>query len=194
MPGTRIFCLTQIHSDRIIRAEGTSPKDFPEADGIFSRDPADVLCIRTADCVPVLLRADDSSMIGAVHAGWRGLAQDIVSKAVYLMQSDGAKHIHVSIGPSIGPCCYQVGQEVVLALGAKPIARDDGAISVDLAGIASLQAKKAGIAEDRIHMVRSCTCCNPDKFFSFRRDKEAAGRNISVIGGESWSLPGLQAE
>jgi polyphenol oxidase len=194
MPGSRIFCLTQIHSDRIIRAEDTLPEDFREADGIISTNPADVLCIRTADCVPVLLWADDISLIGAVHAGWRGLAQDIVFKVVHLMKSIGAGQIHISIGPSIGPCCYKVGQEVVRALDAKPVEREDGTFSIDLTENASLQAIKAGIAGDRIHVVRMCTCCNPERFFSFRRDKEAAGRNISVIGGESWSLPGLRAE
>jgi YfiH family protein len=194
LPDSRIFCLTQIHSDKIVRAEDVSPKDFPEADAIISQNPSDVLCIRTADCVPVLLEADNGSMIGAVHAGWRGLAQEIVFKAITRMQWDGAEKIHAAIGPSIGPCCYQVGPEVVRELGAEPVKRKDGAITVDLTDIAFQQAKKAGIPEDRIHVKRICTYCNPDIFFSFRRDKEAAGRNISVIGGESWSLPGLRAE
>jgi YfiH family protein len=180
LPGSRIFCLTQIHSDRIIRAEDSSPGDFPEADGIVSQNPADVLCIRTADCVPVLLRADDSSLIGAVHAGWRGLAQDIVYKAVILMQSYGSEKIQVFIGPSIGPCCYQVGPEVVRALGAKPVARKDCTVSVDLAEIASGQAMKAGLAGEAIHVVRSCTCCNGDKFFSFRRDKYGRNSNRKI--------------
>jgi hypothetical protein len=194
MPGSRVFCLTQVHSDRIIRADETDPGDFPEADGIISRDPADALCIRTADCVPVLLHADDSPLFGAVHAGWRGLARGIVFKAVHLMQEGGAEKIHVSIGPSIRPCCYQVGQEVVLALNTEPVPRDDGTASVDLAEVAALQAVKAGVPGNRIHRVLPCTCCNPDRFFSFRRDRKAAGRNISVIGGASWSLPGLRAE
>jgi len=194
MPGSRVFCLTQVHSDRIVDAEDVFPDDYPEADGIISRDPSDILCIRTADCVPVLLEADGGSMIGAVHAGWRGLAQDIVIKAVARMESAGADKVHAAIGPSIGPCCYQVGPEVVRELSADPVRRGDGTIAVDLADIAFRQARKAGIPEERIHVKRSCTCCNPDAFFSFRREKEAAGRNISVIGGDSWSLPGLRAE
>jgi polyphenol oxidase len=194
MPGKRIFCLTQIHSDRIVRAEDVSPDEYPEADGIISRDPSDVLCIRTADCVPVLLEAHDGSVIGAVHAGWRGLAQKIVFQAVLRMQSAGAEKIHAAIGPSIGPCCYQVGMDVIRELEAEPVRRIDGTLAVDLTDIAIEQAKKAGIPRERIHVKRSCTCCNPETLFSFRRDKEAAGRNISIIGGESWSLPGLRAE
>jgi YfiH family protein len=194
MPGSRVHCLTQVHSDRIIRAENVSPDDYPDADGIISGDPSDVLCVRTADCVPVLLEADDGSMIGAVHAGWRGLAQGIILKTISLMESAGAKKVHAAIGPSIGPCCYQVGPEVVRELAAEPVRRPDGTIAVDLAEIAVQQARKAGIPQERIHVKHSCTCCNPDAFFSFRREKEAAGRNISLIGGASWSLPGLRAE
>ncbi len=194
MPVSRIFCLTQVHSDRIVMAEDVFPDAYPEADGIISRDPSDVLCIRTADCVPVLLEADDGSMIGAVHAGWRGLARGIVFKAVSLMESAGADKVHAAIGPSIGPCCYQVGPEVVRELAADPVRRKDGTIAVDLTDIAVRQARKAGIPEERICIRRSCTCCNPDVFFSFRREKEAAGRNLSVIGGNTWSLPGLRAE
>jgi YfiH family protein len=193
LPGSRIVCLAQIHSDRIVRAEDIAPGVFPEADGVISLDPSMVLCIRTADCVPLLMWAEDTPIIAAVHAGWRGLAQRIVSKTVDLMRAEGAHHIHVSMGPSIGPCCYAVGSEVFDALEAVPERTLDGRPSVDLHRVATLQAKNAGISPDMIHQVQACTYCNKDSFFSYRREGEHTGRNISLIGGEACSLPGLQA-
>jgi YfiH family protein len=193
LPGSRIVCLNQVHSDRIIRAEHVSDGSFPEADGVISEDPAVVLCIRTADCVPVLLWADDAPVIAAVHAGWRGLAGGILPKAVRLMGECGAQKIHVSMGPSIGPCCYEVGPEVIHALRTEPDRRDADRSFVDLHRVARDQVLTAGIARDRIHQVQSCTCCNRGSFFSHRRDGESTGRNISVIGGGSCSLPGLLA-
>jgi polyphenol oxidase len=193
LPGSRIVCLAQIHSDRIVRAEDIAPGVFPEADGVISLDPSIVLCIRTADCVPLLMWAEDAPIIAAVHAGWRGLAKGIVSKMIDLMRGQGAQHIHVSMGPSIGPCCYAVGSEVLAALGAVPERTLDGRPSVDLHRVASLQAENTGVSPDMIHQVKSCTYCNGDSFFSYRRDGEHTGRNISLIGGLSCSLPGLQA-
>ncbi|HVN71946.1 MAG TPA: peptidoglycan editing factor PgeF [Desulfomonilia bacterium] len=192
-PDSRIICLKQIHSDMIVRAEDVTPGSFPEADGAVSHDPSFILCIRTADCVPVLLWADDSPLIAAIHAGWRGLALDIVRKAVDLVRAGGARQIHVSMGPSIGPCCYAVGKEVIDALNTEPDRKAAGRIFVDLHRIATLQAQKSGVPSDMIHHVQRCTCCNKDSFFSYRRDGQHAGRNISLIGGESCSLPGLQA-
>jgi purine-nucleoside/S-methyl-5'-thioadenosine phosphorylase / adenosine deaminase len=193
MPGSEIYCLKQMHSDRIVRADDISHEDFPEADGIISRDPGKVLCIRTADCVSVLLWAEDSPLIGAVHAGWRGLSLRIVEKAIGIMRAGGAGHICVSMGPAIGPCCYAVGPEVIEALEADADHTLDGRLSVDLHRIAALQAQNAGVPPGRIHQVKSCTCCKADLFFSYRREGVFTGRNISLIGGESWSLPGLQA-
>lgn len=193
LPGSRIVCLEQIHSDRIVRAEDIAPGVFPEADGVISLDLSMVLCIRTADCVPLLMWAEDSPIIAAVHAGWKGLANRIVSKTVDLMRAQGAQHIHVSMGPSIGPCCYSVGTEVIEALETGPDRCLDGRLYVDLHRISALQAKNAGVSPDMIHQVQACTYCNSDAFFSYRREGEHTGRNISLIGGLSCSLPGLQA-
>lgn len=193
LPGSRIICLKQVHSNEIIWAEDIAPDEFPEADGVISHDPGVVLCIRTADCVPVLLWADDSPIIAAVHAGWRGLALRIVEKTIGLMRASGVGNINVGMGPSIGPCCYAVGQEVITALEADSCQTLDGRHSVDLHYIAAVQAQNAGVLPERIFQIHSCTCCNKDLFFSYRRDGEHTGRNISLIGGASCSLPGLQA-
>jgi YfiH family protein len=192
MPGCDIYCLDQVHSDRIVLAEDIAPFEAPQADGIISRSPGAVLCVRTADCVPVLVWAQDMPLNAAVHAGWRGLAQCIVAKCVDMMRALGAQNIRAGIGPSIGPCCYEVGREVLDALGVEPRINGNGSLVVDLRSVARSQLLKAGLEEDAVEVRDPCTACNTDQFFSYRRQGSLAGRNISLIGGESWSLPGLQ--
>lgn len=189
MPSCRIVCLRQVHRDRIVRAEDLALDVFPEADGVVSTDGSAVLCIRTADCVPVLLWADDAPVVAAVHAGWRGLALGIVKRAIDEIRSLGARSVNLELGPSIGPCCYEVGPEVINALGVEPAASSRGAPSVDLHLVAGAQAVSAGVLPSHVHSVRSCTCCNPSLYFSYRRDGASTGRNLSVIGGEACTLP-----
>ena len=90
----------------------------------------------------------------------------------------------------IGPCC-EVGREVVDALGVEPFVRADGSLTVDLRKAARSQLKDSGVSGDAIEMHDLCTACNTDRFFSYRRQGQQAGRNLSLIGGKSWSLPGL---
>lgn len=192
MPGSDIFCMDQVHSDRIVLADEAAPQDVPQADGIISRNPDHVLCVRTADCVPVLLWANDMPLNAAVHAGWRGLALRIVAKCVRMMRSLGAEDIRAAIGPSIGPCCYVVGRDVADALGAEPRINGSGSLVVDLRAVARSQLTGAGLEEDAIESRGPCTACRTDRYFSYRRQGQLAGRNVSLIGGKSWSLPGLQ--
>jgi YfiH family protein len=191
IPGSDIFCLDQVHSGRVVLAEDLAPFETPRADGIISRNPDAVLCVRTADCVPVLAWARDMPLNAAVHAGWRGLAQGIVATCIRMMRALGARDIRAGIGPSIGPCCYEVGREVLDALGAEPLVRADGSLMVDLREAARSQLLDSGLSGTAVEMHDLCTACNTDRFFSYRRQGQPAGRNLSLIGGESWSLPGL---
>lgn len=192
LSGCKIYCLDQVHSDRIVLAEEVSPGDIPEADAIISRDIDAVLCVRTADCVPVLAWSEEARLIAAIHAGWRGLALRIVEKTIGAMEAMGGRDIRAGIGPAIGRCCYEVRADVVEALGVEPETDGKGSLFVDLPKVAASQLGKAGLKPQAIDMKTSCTSCHNDRFFSFRRQGEKAGRNISVIGGKSWLLPGLQ--
>jgi len=186
-----IFLLTQVHGDRIVLAGDAA--GLPEADGIISDDPDDMLGILTADCLPVLAWSDDPPLIGALHAGWRGLANGIVAKGVKRMQSLGARDIHVSLGPAIGPCCFEVGLDVALEFQGATVRHEHGGHFLDLWEIAASQAMEAGVERHAVRTVRLCTMCQAALFFSYRREGYATGRNISLIGGSSCSLPGLQA-
>jgi len=186
-----IFLLTQVHEDRIVLARDAA--DLPEADGVISDNPDDMLGILTADCLPVLAWSDDPPLIGAMHAGWRGLAKGIVAKGIRRMQSLGARDIRISLGPAIGPCCFEVGDDVAAEFQGAASRHVDGRHFLDLWEIAVSQAVGAGVGSQNIRVLRLCTMCQAALFFSYRREGYATGRNISLIGGSACSLPGLRA-
>lgn len=188
-----VFCMDQIHSDIIVFTRDLARGEIPRADAIISTNPDDVLCVRTADCVPVLAWAEDAYAVAAIHAGWRGLASGIVEKAVLAMRDLGARDIRAAVGPAIGPCCYEVKPDVVEALAVEPVVKGRGALFVNLWEAARSQLVSAGLEAGSIEMKPFCTSCHPGRFNSFRRQGELAGRNIAVIGGKAWLLPGLQA-
>ncbi len=193
LPKTEVHVLNQVHSDRVVNADDISVDEIPEADAIVSSDRTKILCVRTADCVPVLACSSNGAYLGAIHAGWRGLCLGVVKKGLDAMKSLGAQDIRVFIGPAIGPCCYQVGEDVMERMkGIARVRSIRGAYYVDLWSAAVFQAKNAGIAEHMIHVTRICTSCYNELFHSFRRDARDSGRNISLIGENSWSLPGLR--
>ncbi|MEA2101048.1 MAG: peptidoglycan editing factor PgeF [Thermodesulfobacteriota bacterium] len=192
LPQGSVYCLNQVHSDRIVLAEKTDMYAFPKADAIISTNLDDVLCIQTADCLPVLALDTKKPVMAAIHAGWRGLAKGIVKKTLIQMQGLGASNIRVSIGPGIGPCCFDVGMDVAKAIQA-PYSMQESQCHVDLWQGAFSQAIEAGIDRHMIQGTRLCTKCNKKLFFSYRRDGDPTGRMLSLIGGQSWLLPGLRA-
>lgn len=192
LEGCVVYTMDQVHSDRIVFAEDLNPGEIPEADAIISRNENNLLCIRTADCVPVLAWAEDTPLIAAIHAGWRGLALNIVEKCILAMRSLGGKDIRASIGPAIGKCCYVVKADVVEALHVEPETNGEGSLVVDLWQVAASGLERAGVGKSSINIKGLCTSCETERFFSYRRQGATAGRNISAIGGRSWSLPGLQ--
>lgn len=190
-PQDNIFFLTQVHGDRIVLAHEAA--NLPEADGIISDNPQDMLGILTADCLPILAWSDDPPLIAAFHGGWRSLAKGIVATGLRRMQSMGGRRIHISLGPAIGPCCFEVGADVAAAFPAATQRHEGGKHFLNLWEIAISQARQSGIEVPTIRTVRLCTMCQAALFFSYRREGSATGRNISLIGGSACSLPGLQA-
>jgi YfiH family protein len=150
------------------------------------------LGILTADCVPLLLLDPRRSVVGAVHAGWRGTAKGIVGKALREMHhkfGSRAEDVLVAIGPAIGPCCYLVGEEVARAfLQIDPANRGfldpegSGRWKMNLEGINRHQLINAGIKDENVFPCSLCTCCRKDLFFSVRAEGEPTGRQIALIG------------
>lgn len=166
-------------------------QEIGEGDGLTTDRPGTLINISTADCVPVLLLDPVRKAIAAVHAGWRGTVMDISAKAVEAMRvyygSDPA-NILVGIGPSIGPCCYEVGNEVWEQIerrypyGEKVLFREEkGKAMLDLVHLNRLQLVEAGVPNDQVAFSGLCTACFPSLFYSFRRDQKRIGHMASGI-------------
>lgn len=142
-----------------------------KVDGHITRNPKLALLVLVADCLPVAIAGGGS--VAMVHCGWRGLAGGLIGKAADLMQAQGA-----AVGPGIGRCCYEVGQDVLDAFaGYEDVA--EGRM-LNLRAIAEQQLRAAGI--DHVEHVDYCTSCHPELFFSHRRDNGVTGRQ----GGIAW--------
>jgi YfiH family protein len=173
---TGIVTVRQIHSDIVIQAG--SP--ICEGDALVSAEAT--VGVRTADCVPVLLADPVTRSFAAVHAGWRGTAANIVERAVQeLLTRYGARpqDIVAAVGPSIGPCCYEVGPEVAGRFGAA----GEEHVYLDLPGVNEGQLRAAGV--ENIWTAGVCTFCEAGDFYSYRREKEQAGRMLSWIGPQT---------
>lgn len=175
--------IRQIHSATIL--EAASANGAAEGDGLITNEPGVVVGIKTADCVPVLLADPATHAVAAVHAGWRGSAQNIVSAAVKELVTRYGAHaqdLHAAIGPAIGACCYEVSPEVARQFGTWIPEYADAVLPrrIDLARVNAIQLSRAGVTN--IWTAGECTFCNPDRYFSFRREKEQAGRMTSFIG------------
>ena len=166
-----------------------------EGDALVTGVPGVVVGVFVADCAPILIADERRRVAAAVHAGWRGTVAGVLGETVATMRSrfgSDAASLRVAIGPAIGPCCFEVGDEVVEALvAAHPEARSavrsgaGGARShVDLPEANRLQAMAAGVPAANIVRAGLCTRCLPELLASYRRDGAAAGRTAAIIG---WS-------
>jgi YfiH family protein len=158
----------QVHGSEVHRAESGQLRD---GDALHTDRPQDTLAVLSADCVLVLLAGPGG--VAVAHAGWRGLVAGVIENAIGVVGATEA-----FAGPAIGPCCFEVGPEVIDAFeqrypGAVPDPRH-----VDLWAAAEAAAKGAGVS--RVHTARICTSCHPSLFFSHRRDAGRTGRQALI--------------
>ena len=178
---SRLLWLKQVHGNRVLNA--SEAICGAEADGLWTSEENLALVIKTADCVPVLLATEDGTAVGALHAGWRGLAGGIIDAAVDALPCP-PEHLQAWIGPAISQKNYEVGDEVRLAFLArdlqlesffihspqnatKPAASPSPRWLADLSGIAERQFRERGLTQ--IHHCGLCTFAHPELFFSYRR-------------------------
>ena len=189
---SRLVTMHQVHGSEVevvSRSRRASPP--PEADALVTAETGHVLAVFTADCVPVVLAEMGGRAAAVVHAGWRGTAARIVEKTVETMTSRFAcdpRRLVAGIGPSIGPCCYEIGDDAAEALRpAAPapesflLPEEPGRWRCNLARAVCHQLVRAGLALENIHDAGLCTRCRPDLFFSARRDGFGTGRQLSFV-------------
>jgi len=162
----------------------------PEFDGLVTDRVGPVLGAFAADCIPMLFADPKVRVIGACHAGWRGTVAGVARNVIARMKELGAapEEIRVALGPSIGPCCFEVGPEVVLAFkeafGERPgmIVMGPKKEHIDLRVATRAVLEGAGVDKTHIDDQPPCTKCEPARFFSYRRDGMDGGVHMGFIG------------
>jgi YfiH family protein len=183
----------QVHSATVLRVDaarlGQGPPEarppLGEGDGLVTADPGVLLAVLTADCAPVLLADPAAGVVGAVHAGWRGLAAGVVEAGVAAMAGLGADPAACVglVGPAVGGCCYEVGPDVRAAVGDRyPDALATtraGRPALDPAAGAAQALRAAGVGQVRV--AGECTFDLQERYFSHRRDHGRTGRQAGLI-------------
>ncbi|MFQ5466220.1 MAG: peptidoglycan editing factor PgeF [Thermodesulfobacteriota bacterium] len=189
----RLTTAKQVHGFMMVtvRDRGGAVYSGIESDALATPTPGVPVGVLTADCVPLLIHAPAAGAVAAVHAGWKGAAAGIARRSVNVMAgkfSTSPGEMVAAIGPRIGPCCYTVGAEVPDAFredfgeGLEYFSeKDDGTFTLDLGEATRAQLIEAGMTEANIEVIDACTACDPDLFFSYRRDGERTGRQLSFI-------------
>ena len=166
---------------------------FPGTDGMVTNDVSVALGVIVADCVPLVLYDRRVHALGVVHAGWRGTVGQIGRRAVAAMTQafdSDPEDVVAGIGPSIGPCCYEVGDEVIerwkeqaVENGQRAVIRRDSSYHFDLWNANRLSLIEAGVSRQQIDISGVCVRCDMDRYFSYRaarQGKALPGRMLMV--------------
>lgn len=190
----------QVHGDRIARITageaGAGFDDYagaiPDTDALITNEPGVPLMLFFADCTPILLADPVKKAVGLAHGGWKGTVKSIAAKTVAAMVKEfgsNPAHMLAAIGPSIGSCCYQVGESVASQFreafpefAEEILATGQDGIHLDLQLCNTRQLEKAGLRAENIANAQTCTACNHKQFFSYRADNGKTGRIAAIIG------------
>lgn len=189
---------SQVHGD-VVRTVTTGDKgkgifvkcDY-EADGLITDVPGLCLAVFSADCLPILLYDPVRRVVAAVHAGWRGTAMGIVTRAVEKMRDvygSAPADILAAIGPGISKCCFETDEDVpnamTEAMGAAALhameLRKSGKFHVDLKRLNALRLERAGLSAEHISISEDCTMCQHDKYWSHRYTRGQRGSQAAMI-------------
>ncbi len=181
----KVFTIRQVHGNKVLTI---GEEDIPqqglilEVDAVVTNVPGVVLSVRTADCLPVFIYDPKQKCIALVHAGWKSSAQRIVEQVILVLkQNYGSSPLDllVAVGPAIGRCCYQVGPEFEKYF-PEYVFQSDNQRHLDLPLVNKNQLLGLGVKPANIFDSSLCTVCGKG-FFSYRRDKEKAGRHLSMM-------------
>ena len=182
--------MRQVHGNKVsvVRSSSAEP---PIGDGLVTGESGLALMVATADCVPLLLWDERRNVVGAVHAGWRGSLAGIAAEAVTVLAVEldaRPESIRVAMGPAIGPCCYEVGEDVVEAFRRRFAGADEFLSAgpgekkhLDLVAVNRSQLVAAGVPGERIHASGLCTSCHNQDLYSYRKEGRGVGRLMGVV-------------
>jgi YfiH family protein len=195
----QVVCAHQVHGDRVVRIgrddreRGAWDRDtaIANADALITDEPDVFPMLLFADCVPILLLDPRRRALGVAHAGWKGTSLSIAARTVEAMGREfgsDPSDLRAAIGPAIGRCCYEVSDDVAVAV--QSAAPDAGLTSpgphgrphLDLPGANRAQLVAAGLRADNVELSGDCTSCRVDRFFSHRAEHGQAGRHGALLG------------
>jgi len=193
--GGPVHFARQVHGRAVARVPaGAAPGAVAgvDADAVMTGAPRTAVGVYTADCTPILIADARTGACAAVHAGWRGTVAGVAAAAVQAMRAafgTAPADLRVAIGPTIGPCCFEVGPEVVAQVEAAfPGARAAGAIvagapreHVDLPGLNRAALVAAGVAPAAVDVAGACTRCDEARFYSYRREGGRTGQLAAFL-------------
>jgi len=186
----------QVHCADVFEAHKANRDSWPEADIAIADDPSVAISVRVADCVPILLADRRSGAVAAVHAGWRGTAAGAVMVAVDALRArygTNAGDVIAAVGPSIGPCCYEVGSDLAAQFSSHADAPAWFSRAerphLDLWRATRDQLARAGVPPGQIHVCALCTFDHAAVFHSYRRDGKEAGRLVAAIRSAAGRTP-----
>lgn len=188
--GSHVVTAHQVHGNRVALVDRRHCGGVvPDTDALITAQPGVALMLRFADCLPILLYDPWTPAVGLGHAGWRGTAAEIASRMVGAMReafgTDPTKMV-AALGPAVGPCCYEVGTEVVEAVGPTLSERSraivpsaEGRDALDLWEANRQQLAASGVTH--LEVGRICTACHRQQFFSHRAEGGQTGRFAALI-------------
>ena len=196
LPPERMVLSQQTHTTNILQADASlagqgldKPRSYHDIDGLLTREKQLPLVTFYADCTPLLFYAADKNIAAAAHAGWRGTVADMAGTMVRRLQSLGSqpRHIYAAIGPSAGPCCYQVDEGTAAYFRRidpstlRPDLRVSGRYLADMWRANYLLLRRAGLPEENIAVSGLCTLCHGELFFSHRLQGGERGAMAAMV-------------
>ena len=176
----------QVHGVAVFEASQDRDAAAPHADAVCTARTGLSVGIVTADCVPILVATRDGQAVGAIHAGWRGLAAGVIEAGLgWFRETVGQSSLVAAVGPAARGCCYEVDEPVRQGLARRYLPGLEetlvpgrhGRYQLDLPRLATWVLTENGVDRRQIGVEhRVCTICNPEQFESFRRDGDSAGR------------------
>lgn len=182
--------LKQVHGARVVIAGKDTTGSIPTGDGLVSSEIGVLGLVTIADCVPVFIFDPESACWGLLHAGWRGVAAAVIKEGLRVIKETlkvDLERVEIYLGPSICPCCYEVGPEVARLLAKVSqggvVTRNGGRRYADLRHLLAFQATSCGVPHENIFTSAYCTSCHNELFYSFRTEsRHAFGRMWAFMG------------
>jgi hypothetical protein len=183
----RVVIPKQVHQAQVLSFKEKLEEKVKsiEGDALLTDQDNLFLVIQVADCLPVFLADPATEIVGLAHIGWRGalsgMAEEVIRKFKEVFNAKPSD-LHLVFGPTIGKCCYKISDDLTVLFDEKYIDKRGTENYLDLANFVKDEFLKAGVKEENILVSRECTFCGDQRYQSYRKDKEKAGRMVAFIG------------